>query len=186
MSILKYENQRLLEVVDENDKVVDLVSRAEVHLAGQLHREVHVWMIDQNNNIIFQIRGLNRDNAGLLDATVGGHVERGESYLDAAIRETKEETGFIVSPSDLVFLKKIRGSEISQDPWGLKNNFLREIYLYKPAIDYKKIKKEEGIPGGGFQKILAEFLIAPHNEFVEAIIPFVFKEELPILFKYIK
>jgi 8-oxo-dGTP pyrophosphatase MutT (NUDIX family) len=186
MSILDYENQRLLDVVDENDKVVGSVTRGNAHYTGELHREVHVWMRDNNDNIIFQIRGLNRDNAGLLDATAGGHVEEGEDYMEAAVRETKEETGFEISPSELSFLKTVRGSEISKDPLGVKNNFFRAVYLYKPAIDYKKIKKESGIPGGGFQKISLEFLSHPDKNIMEAVIPFVLKEELPLIFKHLK
>lgn len=34
---------------------------------------------------------------------VGGKVELGESTVDAGIRETMEETGYVIAPSDLVF-----------------------------------------------------------------------------------
>lgn len=186
MSILDYENQRLLDVVDENDKVVDSVTRGNAHYTGQLHREVHVWMFDNSGNVIFQIRGLNREDAGLLDATVGEHVEKGENYIEAAIRGAKEETGLDISRSDLIFIKKIKRSIISKDPWGTKDNFFREIYLYKPAVDYKKIKKEPGMPGGGFRKISVEFLLNPDKDLIDAIKPFELKEELPLVFKHLK
>jgi len=32
---------------------------------------------------------------------IGGKVEIGENYLDAAIRETEEETGYVVTPKDV-------------------------------------------------------------------------------------
>lgn len=36
-----------------------------------------------------------------------GKLEPGEGFLDAAIRETKEETNFDVNPSDTVFLDEV-------------------------------------------------------------------------------
>lgn len=34
---------------------------------------------------------------------VGGRVEMGESAVDAGVRETMEETGYVIAPTDLVF-----------------------------------------------------------------------------------
>ena len=35
-----------------------------------------------------------------------GHVERGESIIEASIRETLEETGYLVEPTHLVALQR--------------------------------------------------------------------------------
>lgn len=184
-SILNYENQRLLDVVDENDNVVDSIARAQVHRLGALHREIHVWMLDENNNIIFQKRGLNRDSAGLLDATAGGHVDQGEDYMEAAIRETEEETGLKVNSSDLILIKKMRGSEISIDPWGTKNHFLRSVYVLKDRVDSADIRREAGIPGVSFQKISLKFLSNLSKNEESLFVPFVLKEEIPLLLKHL-
>ncbi|MFC5723970.1 NUDIX domain-containing protein [Streptomyces gamaensis] len=40
--------------------------------------------------------------SGLL-APVGGHLERGESVVEGALRETREEVGVVVDPGDLEF-----------------------------------------------------------------------------------
>lgn len=37
----------------------------------------------------------------------GGHVEAGETYAEAAIREIREETGGIIAPADLVYLASL-------------------------------------------------------------------------------
>jgi isopentenyldiphosphate isomerase len=185
MTNINFENQRLLDVIDEDDKVIGSISRAEAHRRGLLHREIHVWMFDKDLNIIFQKRGLHKASAGLLDATVGGHVDHGEDYLESAIREAKEETNIKINPSDLLLLKKIRGKDLSQG-LGVTNNFLRAIYVYKNPVDYTKIKKEKGIPAGGFQKLAPEFLSSLRNDDTNTFIPFVFKEELPYIVNYIK
>ena len=93
MTNLNYENKRILDVIDKNDKIVDSKSRIDIHRLGLLHREIQVWIFDKNKNIFFQKMGLHKKSAGLLDATIAGHPNKGEEYLDAAVRETKEEIG---------------------------------------------------------------------------------------------
>src|SRR3989344_1914712 len=186
MTNLNYENQRLVDIVNEDDEIIDAKTRTEAHRTGLLHREIHVWMRDKGRNIIFQRRGLDRQSAGLLDATVGGHVNKGEDYLSAAIRETKEETGISINASDLVLLKKLRGSEIAKNPFGSKNNFIRAVYFYKQPVHSEDIKKEAGIPGGGFQKFAIDFFLNPKEEHISSLLPFVFKEELPLVLEHKK
>ena len=40
--------------------------------------------------------------AGLLDVSVGGHVDAGEEPREAALREMEEELGLVVAPDDLI------------------------------------------------------------------------------------
>ncbi len=184
---LNYENERFLNVVDENDEVIDSKSRIDIHRLGLLHREIHVWMFDENKNIFFQTRGLDRPSAGLLDATVGGHVNKDEDYLEAAVRETKEETDISISPSDLIFIKKFKVSHLSKDEFGgTINNFIRSIYIYKKTITEKNLRKEAGIPGGGFKKFSYEFLSTPPKGCHQMFHKFIFKQELPYILKYLQ
>ena len=130
--------------------------------------------------------GLHKRSAGFLDATVGGHVGKGESYLDAAIRETKEETGILVAPSDLVFIKKNKILDNSQnDLGGTINNFIHSMYIYKKPIEDKKLKKERGIPGGGFQKLSYDFLLHLKKEHQQMIKDSVLTKEIPDVLKYL-
>ncbi|MBA3732865.1 NUDIX domain-containing protein [Patescibacteria group bacterium] len=184
---LKFENDRYLDVVNEKDEVIDSKSRVDIHNLGLLHREVHVWMFDVNRNIFFQKRGLHRKSAGLLDATVGGHANKGEDYIDAAIRETKEETGITIKSSDLIFLAKhtcIMSTKVS----GISvttNNYMRTIFIYKSAVSDIDLKKEIGIPGNGFQKLSYETLLSADESFKSMIQNSVFTEEVPLVLKYI-
>jgi isopentenyl-diphosphate delta-isomerase len=120
----------LLDIVDENDVIIGQDTRENVHKKGLLHREVHIWFITPDGNIIFQHRAKDKDTyPDLLDATVGGHVEPGESYLDAAVKETMEETGLKLNQADLHELKKLR-TRSEDKATGMINNTFRMQYLY--------------------------------------------------------
>lgn len=65
-------------------------------------RGVGVLVIDKNGKILSGIRrNGDKEQYGLLGGP-GGHIEAGESFEDAAIRETYEEFGIV--PKDLTFL----------------------------------------------------------------------------------
>jgi isopentenyldiphosphate isomerase len=91
-------SKNFLEVVNENDEVVGTESRESIHQKGLFHREVHVLFYTPKGEIIFQHRAKDKDMyPDLLDATVGGHVEIGDSYEATAIKEAAEETGIRVN-----------------------------------------------------------------------------------------
>jgi 8-oxo-dGTP diphosphatase len=53
-----------------------------------------------------QVLLLERSNTGYADGQLcppSGHLERGESVVDGAVREVKEEVGVVIVPSDLAF-----------------------------------------------------------------------------------
>ena len=181
-----YENNEILDVVNENDEIIGSKLRNDIHRLGLLHREIQVWMFDENKNVFFQKMGLHKKSAGLLDATVAGHVKKGESYLDASVRETKEETGISVTPSDLVFLQKVKvDNSLNDNMAPTINNFIRSVYIYKKPINESRLKKESGIAGGGFQKLSDEILLNPSKEYKHMIKNFVLTKEIPTVLNYL-
>ncbi len=187
MANFNYEDNRILDVVNENDQVVDSKSRADIHRLGLLHREIHVWMFDKNYNVFFQKRGLHRPSAGLLDATVSGHVNKNEDYLVAAVRETKEETGISVLSSNLILLKKIKKNspKKTNDSQITINNTIRCVYVYNHPIMEEQIKKESGLLGVDFRKISLNILLNQNKEDAVIFNKLIFTDELPLVLKYI-
>jgi ADP-ribose pyrophosphatase YjhB (NUDIX family) len=55
--------------------------------------------------------------------TVGGHVDVGETYEVAALREIQEETGMVVEKEDLRLLAKIRQSNADPLTQTISNYF---------------------------------------------------------------
>src|ERR1035437_3863166 len=101
----KKENKGLLDIINENDVVIGQDTRENVHKKGLLHREIHVWFITPDGQMIFQHRAKDKDTyPDLLDATVGGHVEPGATYEETAIKEMEEETGLKAEKEDLHIL----------------------------------------------------------------------------------
>lgn len=83
--------ENILDIVDENDQIIGQATRDKIHRQGLLHREIHVYFITPQQEIIFQHRAKDKETfPDLLDATVGGHVEIGDSYELTAIKETEE------------------------------------------------------------------------------------------------
>ena len=84
----------LFPVVDENDRVVRDAPRSEVHGNNLRHRAVHIFIFNGRGEVFLQKRSRWKDRHPLLwDSSAAGHVDAGEEYDTAAIRELQEELG---------------------------------------------------------------------------------------------
>lgn len=83
-----------LSIVDDDDRVIGSATRREIHLNGMKHRSVHIVVVNSRGRILLQKRSAKKDShPGFWDISVGGHVDVGEEYDDAARREIAEELG---------------------------------------------------------------------------------------------
>ncbi|MFZ4648959.1 MAG: NUDIX hydrolase [Patescibacteria group bacterium] len=135
---------KISNVVNENDEIIGTETREKIHQEGLLHREVHVYFVTPNKEVICQHRAKDKDMfPDLLDATVGGHVEVGDSYEKTAIKETQEETGVEVDPNDLIFISKNEFNYHDTVTGKINHNFLsRYLYIYRGEVE--DLKLEEG------------------------------------------
>jgi 16S rRNA (adenine1518-N6/adenine1519-N6)-dimethyltransferase len=82
------------DVVNEADEVVGRATRGEVHAQGLLHRAVHVLVFNRRRELFLQKRSRLKDvHPGSWDSSAAGHLEPGEGYEAAAVRELAEELG---------------------------------------------------------------------------------------------
>ena len=83
-------------VVEPSGLVVGRASRAYCHSGAKpLHPVVHLHIIDRFERLYLQKRSVHKDiQPGKWDTAVGGHVDYGESILEALFREASEELGF--------------------------------------------------------------------------------------------
>lgn len=98
-------SDELLDVLDDEGRVVGTAPRDRVHGLGLPHRAVHVLVRDGHGRLLLQLRSSTKGTCpGMWDTSVGGHVGAGEDVLEAALRETSEELGIEVAASALVTL----------------------------------------------------------------------------------
>ena len=85
----------VFDVVDEDDNVKGEATRAEVHRNPTLvHRVVHIWVLNEQGDILVQQRSLTKDKSpGKWDISCGGHVQKGQDLENTAERELQEELG---------------------------------------------------------------------------------------------
>lgn len=87
-------SHELLDVVDENDNVIAVKTRGEIHARGLMHRAVHILVFNSEGELFLQKRSLSKDEQpGKWDSSAAGHVDSDEDYLECARREISEELG---------------------------------------------------------------------------------------------
>ena len=86
------EQPEILDLIDESDKVIGNDTRENIHLKGLLHRGIIVLVLNQNNELFIQQRSIAKDAyPNYFEGSISGHVLSKENYLQASIRELKEE-----------------------------------------------------------------------------------------------
>jgi isopentenyl-diphosphate delta-isomerase type 1 len=107
----------LFDIVDDDDRVIGTAPRHECHgNPALIHRAVHVLIFNRAGQLLLQKRSPDKDiQPGKWDTSVGGHLDPGETYLQAAIREMHEELGLSGLPLTFLYQSKIRNQIESEN-----------------------------------------------------------------------
>lgn len=107
----------LVDVVDEDDRVIDTVTRREMRAGNLLHRCTYVIVQNSGGEAYVHKRTGTKDvYPGMYDVTAGGVLAAGESYDEGARRELAEELG--VEGTDVRFRFKHRADGPGGRVWG--------------------------------------------------------------------
>lgn len=124
-----------LDVVDENDRVIGRDTRKNVHDHYQIHRGVHVFVVNERGWILVQRRSLLKDYyPGYLDVSVGGQVISGETYEEAGCRELREELGCHDGPISFIG---------AYDAFSSRQREKRQVFVHRCAgpftLDFREV-----------------------------------------------
>ncbi len=107
----------LVDVVDEEDRVVGTVTRRDIRARSLLHRCTYVLVRNTAGQILVHRRTETKDvYPGAYDVFAGGVCAAGESYDVCARREVAEELG--VTGVELTFLMRHRYRGSKGQAWG--------------------------------------------------------------------
>lgn len=138
-------NKEYLSELDKNGKYTgNIFPRTEIHKIGIWHRSVHVWLLNDKNEVLFQKRSKNVEiEGGKWDISCAGHVSAGSDSLSTAISELNEELGILCIKEDLEFITTIKKNMKYNDEFIDKE--FNDIYLIRKKIDVSDIIFNENV-----------------------------------------
>lgn len=130
-----------LDVLDKKGAPTEKsLSYKDVHKMGLAHRSVHVWFLNSKRQLLLQKRSKNKiAYPGLWDISGAGHVSSGETSLEAAKKETREELGLDLPDSVFTLLFSIKQPEIIHSETFIDNEF-NDVYLVHSDVDSAILK----------------------------------------------
>lgn len=143
-----------------------------VHRDGDLHKSVHVWLANQNGELLLQLRHPEKvSHPNLWDISAAGHMSSGETSLEAAMKETREELGYVVPPEAFQFLFSVRDYVELKDKTYTENE-IHDVYLlsYQGSGDFTlqsdEVSEVRWIRPDAFEQELNNFpeRFVPHAE----------------------
>jgi 8-oxo-dGTP pyrophosphatase MutT (NUDIX family) len=109
----------LVDIVDDDDNVIDVVTRRTMRAERLRHRAVYIVVVNREGRVLIHQRSFDKDiAAGWWDIAVGGVVGAGEHYDDAAVREVSEEIGVDAAGADDAVDTDDRGALPRLEPLG--------------------------------------------------------------------
>ena len=137
-----------MELVDRFDKRKEplyKVTDRDEKAPGEYGQSVHVWIINENKEFLIQKRASSKKRFSNMWSLTAGAVDSGESSLEGAIREAKEELGIDIDKENMEFMLCLKRSNSFLDIWLVRQNIdLKDIVMQKEEVsDVKWVTKDE-------------------------------------------
>lgn len=112
-------SNELWQEYDEQQEPIGQGLTKDAAATGTLHGASHIWfwrVSSGKTEILLQKRAHNKRTwPSYLDISAAGHIDYGESPIEAALRETKEEIGLRLQSADLKLLFVFRQNLVASD-----------------------------------------------------------------------
>lgn len=135
--------KEIIDELNEKGEVIGAIDKDVAHREGRLHRSIHLWIINDEGEILLQRRcGDKKLYPNTWDVSVGGHVSTKENSVDALFRETKEELGVDLDLENVEYFGTVHERLRYED---VDSNELVDVFIARQNIKKEDItlQKEE-------------------------------------------
>ena len=159
------------EIIDEYNNIgekIGTVDKEIAHEKGLWHKSVHVWIVNDKNEILLQYRCADKKlYPNTWDVSFAGHISAGESSAEAVIREGKEELGIEVNLDKLNYVftnrEEIKYKEIDSKEFVDIFILKQDIKLDKIEFQKEEVSDAKYVSIDEFFKLAKENKIMPHE-----------------------
>lgn len=152
-----------IDIFDENNNPIGKIKeKQQAHEEGDFHRTAHIWIMNDKNELLLQKRSASKkSHPNCWDISGAGHIKAGESVINGAIRELKEELGAEAKEEELEYIATVKSTKNPKNKeyqyiYLLHTNKRIDEYIFEDAevsevkyVYYKDLEKmvEEKIEG---------------------------------------
>jgi len=131
-----------VDILDEQgNKTGHTMLKSEAHKQGLWHGGAHIWIYNQNGEILMQLRSLKKIvRPNIWDVSVAGHIAAGKTPLETVVEEASEELGLVVKPEELVFIGNTSIDDVM--PGGWKHRVFLWVYGLKSNLNVADLTLE--------------------------------------------
>lgn len=162
--------EELVDLVDEHDRVIGVITRAEMRASAAWHRAVYLLVQRADDAVLIAQRSFTKDFApGAWDIGAGGVVAAGEPYDVAARRELAEELGVTGVPLEPLGIARFERAE-GHDDLRLHGRVYRVRHDGPFTFDDGEVLRTEWVTAEELTRLLAERDFVPDAP--EIFLPF--------------
>lgn len=95
--------EEYIDIADASGKLLGISElKSIIHQKGLYHHTAHLWLYTKKREILLSQRSASKSICPLMwDVSVAGHIDAGETIINAALRECQEEINLTLLESDL-------------------------------------------------------------------------------------
>lgn len=126
-------------VTSEGEPTGNIALKSDAHKKGWYHNTIHLWLYTRESEILLQQRSHKKAIHPLLwDVSAAGHIDAGETFTEAALRETKEEIGLELKPNDLMKIG-VERHESSYNNGAIQDNEFHQVFIAELKTEVKNL-----------------------------------------------